>query len=83
VAQFRVKRRNRFGQISDHRQLTGPNTIQLRGINFEVNDFCVGGKARRLAGYAIIQPRSETISKSVSCSAILAARVPCIPTMPR
>jgi len=42
----RVKRAESFRPNLDHRQLTGPNTIQLRGINFEVIRFLRWGKAR-------------------------------------
>ena len=57
--QFRLERRNRVRQISDHRQIAGTYAIQLRRINFKVNDLGMRRKSRRIARHAIIEPRPK------------------------
>ena len=57
--QFRLKRRNRIRQISDHRQIAGTYAIQLRRINFKVNDLGMRRESRRIARHAIIEPRPK------------------------
>src|SRR5712692_6249298 len=58
-AQLGVKCGNRIRQIANHRNVAGTNPIQLRWVNFKVNNLGVWREARRIASYAIIQPRSE------------------------
>src|SRR5260370_42312211 len=36
--QFRLKRGNRIGQVSNDRQIAGTHAIELRRINFKVNN---------------------------------------------
>ena len=57
--QFSFERRNRLRQISHHCNFAGTHAIELRGIDFEVNDLGVRRKPRRIAGDAIVEPRSK------------------------
>ncbi len=54
-----MKCRNGVGEIANHWQLAGSHAIELCGINFKVDDLRIRGKARGIAGHAIIQARSE------------------------
>ena len=59
VTNFFGKGWNRLRQIADDRQFTGTHSIQLRRINFEVNDLCVRRKARGVARDAVVESRAK------------------------
>src|SRR5258708_17287988 len=55
MAQLRVKRRNRVGQISNHRQFASANAIKLSRIDFKVDDLRIGRKASGIPSHTIIE----------------------------
>ena len=59
AAKFRVQRWNRVGEIPDYGKMRGPHAIELRGIDFEVNNLGVRSKARGIARDPVVEARSE------------------------
>jgi len=70
-------------KISDDWQLAGTDAIKLCGIDFKVNDLGLGRELRGLAGDAIIEACAENQKQISFVQRIFAARVPCMPTIPK
>src|SRR4029079_669762 len=59
MLKFAMEKRNSLSQIADHRQVARAYAVQLRRIDFEVNNAGVRSKTTGLAGDAVVQPGPE------------------------
>ena len=66
-------------EVTNNGKLTNAYSIQLRRINLEMHDLCIGRKTRRIAGNAIVQPCAEHqqqivfVQRHVGCASAMHA----------